>query len=584
MRFIFVTGAVVSGLGKGVTSSSLGALLRARGLRVTAIKIDPYLNVNAGNMSPFEHGEVYVLDDGGEVDLDLGSYERFLGDVHLTGDHNLTTGKLYTHVIQRERRGDYLGKTVQVIPHLTDAIQDWILRVSKLPVTTATTTATTTTTAPIPLDVCLVEVGGTVGDAEQLVYLEALRQLKGRVGVDNVCHVHVSLVPTVGEHKTKPTQRGVRELLSYGLVPDLLVCRTMDKPLSVATINKIAASSGMTPESVISVCDTRNIYAVPIVLAESKADTIILQRLKFTGMMQPDLERWSSLATHISPPDDAVHHHSSTVVIGIVGKYTMLKDAYLSLSHALKHASHHLSKSVGLRWIEADDVEKDAAQALKGIHGLLVPGGFGNRGVEGMIAAVKYARLNQLPFFGICLGLQIACIEWARNILNLANANSTEFDPKTQFAIIHTPATTTTKASDTATDTATVATVATTSGGMDVEVGKMCLGSRLTVVVDEKSLASQVYGGKKSPVERHRHRYQLNLKEFESELTKSGFVVSGRDKLDGSAHIIELPTKIHPFFFAVQYHPEFLSRPFVPSPPFVSFINAAHTHKLVTSK
>lgn len=569
MRFIFVTGSVVSGLGKGVTSSSIGALLRARGVQVTAIKIDPYLNVDAGKMSPFEHGEVFVLDDGSEVDLDLGSYERFLGDVQLTGDHNLTTGKIYTHVIERERRGDYLGKTVQVVPQLTDAIQDWIIRVSKIPTQTA---------AKQENSVCLIEVGGTTGDLEQVVYVEALRQLKARVGVENVCHVHVSLVPTVGEHKTKPTQKGVRELLSYGLVPDVLVCRTMDKPLNSATIHKIAAASGMQPQSVLSVCDTRNIYAVPIVLAEALADTIILQRLKLNQYLsvQPDLKRWSSLAAHISPPDnDSAPHQPNTVVIGIVGKYTALKDAYLSLSHALKHASYHVGqttsaataaaptgqiKSVGLRWIEADDVEKDAAKALAGVHGLLVPGGFGNRGVEGMIAAVKYARTHKLPFFGICLGLQIATIEWARNILNLQNANSTEFDPHTKFPVVYAPY---------------AAVVHDAKGnGLDESVGKMCLGSRVSVV-ESKSLASQVYGGKLEIQERHRHRYQVNLSKYEAELQKSGLIVSGRDKMDRSVHIIELPTTVHPYFFAVQYHPEFLSRPFHPSPPFVSFIQAA---------
>lgn len=585
---MLVTGSVVSGLGKGVTSSSIGALLRSRGLNVTAIKIDPYLNQNAGSMSPFEHGEVYVLGDGGEVDLDCGSYERFLGDVSLTKDHNLTTGKIYSKVFENERRGDYLGKTVQVVPHLTDAIQDWIHSVALMPVTVNIAdqnekTGDQTTGA----DVCLVEVGGTTGDMEGAVYLEALRELKVRVGVENLCHVHVSLVPTVVEHKTRPTQKGVRELLSCGLIPDVLVCRTMDKPMDPNTVNKIARACGMPASCVISVCDTRNIYAVPNVLNKAFVDTIILKRLKLDSFItvQPDLSKWCQLAEHISP---AVSPKESPTVIGIVGKYTALKDAYLSVSHALQHASFAARHPISLRWIEADDLEKQPEAVLSQINGLLVPGGFGNRGIEGMIAAVQYARTHKLPFLGICLGLQIATIEWSRNTLQKPNANSTEFNPTTPHPVIHappptttpptSPTSTTTTTTTTSTTTATANTVVGSVCGLDKSVGKMCLGNR-TTVLGSKSLASVIYGGRVEVVERHRHRYQVNQQWCEA-LVQSGLVLSGHDKADKSVHAIELPLTVHPFFFAVQYHPEFLSRPFQPSPPFLAFVQAAKTHSI----
>jgi CTP synthase (UTP-ammonia lyase) len=911
MKYIVVSGSVVSGLGKGVTSSAIGALLRARGLRVTAMKIDPYLNVDAGKMSPFEHGEVYVLDDGGEVDLDLGSYERFLGNVQLTKDHNLTTGKIYSEVIQRERRGEFLGKTVQVVPHLVCAIQDWIVRVAHTPValtpgtnltqarpattiaaaaqaqaptshdppagrpsaqaeqcTTPRSTAAAMMATAIATEwptvaelthadiihaarsllndtgkltewlgadtrlldellleaefttdemkrwneiagwdlqprhwelaidrrcqaategkrdsnpctpardsnpctpaqrsscvsqggdrtdvpeVCLVELGGSLGDIESMAFYEAVRQLKVRVGPQNLCHVHVTLVPTVGpdggEHKTKPAQRALKDLRSHGIEADLLICRTMDRPLDPDAPGKIAAASGLAPERIVSICNTANIYHVPVVMSSFGVDAAVLRCLGLSATRPANLEAWRALSEHFSPkphhtvastvgfshsrsdaagnPARSAQHAAKSagtdaavgqsiimpavptgtkaaensaswpatdgvcagrdytssklpdrdpagrpeaghltgvagcgaevglsvgqgvVVIGIVGKYTKLTDAYLSLSRALQHAAFAAAAHVELRWIDSDSILENARVALQ-VHGLLVPGGFGSRGVDGMIAAIRYARDNKLPFLGICLGMQLAAVEFARHVADLRAAHSTEFDPTTRHPVVlpalpaaqtpvdglltdcpqpcHGPLAATlvdaqttaqrkhinastqtgeasssqptvdavsavgaqTGGAKTAQDTkdahphplplASTQTLGTKSAGSCLEesVGAMQLGGRFTEIATQ-TVAHQMYGATLVR-ERHRHRYHLNPL-YEARLESAGMVLSGRDAQDKSVHTIELPKSAHPFFFAAQYHPEFLSRPFRPSPPFVAFVRAAATYR-----
>ena len=422
MKYVVVSGGVLSGLGKGVTASSIGVLLKSAGLRVTSIKIDPYLNSDAGTMSPFEHGEVFVLDDGGEVDLDLGNYERFL-DINLSKDNNLTTGKIYSKVIEAERRGDYLGKTVQVIPHITDAIQDWIEDVAKRPADGS---------KEVP-DACIIELGGTVGDIESSPYVEALRQFQFRVGRENVTFVHVSLVPVlgpVGEQKTKPTQHTVKELRGLGISPDILVCRS-SAPLNEETRNKLAAFCHVKPEAVMSTHDVPNIYHVPLMLQEQG----LCEILNVDCSATPLLRDWKEMAHHLDTLTEEVH-------IAMVGKYTDLSDAYLSVIKSLQHAAMAVDRKLVIDWIEASHLEEgwekkqhdDAWKHLRDADGVLVPGGFGDRGIEGKILAAHYARTNNVPYLGICLGLQIATIEFCRNVLGMAGANSTEFEdnPGTQ--------------------------------------------------------------------------------------------------------------------------------------------------------
>ena len=546
MRFIVVSGGVLSGLGKGVTASSIGVLMKSIGYRVSAIKIDPYLNIDAGTMSPFEHGEVFVLDDGGEVDLDLGNYERFL-DVTLTRDNNLTTGKVYSAVIEAERRGDYLGKTVQVVPHITNEIQNWMERVAAIPVDG---------NGAEP-DICIVELGGTVGDIESAPFVEALRQFQFRVGKENFVLVHVSLVPVigvVGEQKTKPTQHTVKELRAAGLSPDFLVCRA-EEPLLPATKDKLALFCHVEPSHVLSAHDVSNIYRVPLMLNEQGVTEMIAEKLNLEiPESRPLFDDWVEMA-------DRVDSLQKTINIAMVGKYTGLTDSYLSVIKALQHSAFKVGAKMEISWVEAASLEakfeeKNAKKyaeswaALKAAHGVLVPGGFGIRGIEGKILAAQYARENGVPYLGVCLGLQVAVIEFARNVLGLEGANSTEFDDKTPHpTVIFMPE------------------------GSKTHMGAtMRLGSRQTNLHSEDCHAFRLYGGAKEVHERHRHRYEVNP-DMIADLEGAGLRFVGKDTEAQRMEIIELAD--HPYYFGTQYHPEFKSRPNRPSPPFLGLVEAA---------
>jgi len=539
MKYVVVSGGVLSGLGKGVTASSIGVLLKSAGLRVTSIKIDPYLNSDAGTMSPFEHGEVFVLDDGGEVDLDLGNYERFL-DINLGKNNNLTTGKIYSKVIEAERRGDYLGKTVQVIPHVTDAVQEWIEDVAHQPADGS---------GEIP-DACIIELGGTVGDIESSPYIEALRQFQFRVGRENVTFVHVSLVPVmgpVGEQKTKPTQHTVKELRGLGITPDILVCRSTS-PLSVETREKLAAFCHVSPQAVMSTHDVPNIYHVPLMLQEQGLCEILGVDHRATDL----LKDWKTMAHHLDTLTEAVH-------IGMVGKYTNLSDAYLSVIKSLQHAAMAVDRKLVIDWIEASHLESDwdneeekksAWDLLKKADGVLVPGGFGDRGVEGKIAAAQYARTTQTPYLGICLGLQVATIEFCRNVLNLEGANSTEFDENAPTAaVVFMPE------------------ISKTHLG-----GTMRLGTRPTLWQVDECKIRTLYGEGEAVDERHRHRYEVNPDLIER-IEAEGLVFVGKDETGQRCEIFELTD--HPYYVGVQYHPEFKSRPGRPSPPFLGLLKAS---------
>ena len=539
MKYVVVSGGVLSGLGKGVTASSIGVLLKSAGLRVTSIKIDPYLNSDAGTMSPFEHGEVFVLDDGGEVDLDLGNYERFL-DINLGKNNNLTTGKIYSKVIEAERRGDYLGKTVQVIPHVTDAVQEWIEDVAHQPADGS---------GEIP-DACIIELGGTVGDIESSPYIEALRQFQFRVGRENVTFVHVSLVPVmgpVGEQKTKPTQHTVKELRGLGITPDILVCRSTS-PLSVETREKLAAFCHVSPQAVMSTHDVPNIYHVPLMLQEQGLCEILGVDHRATDL----LKDWKTMAHRLDTLTEAVH-------IGMVGKYTNLSDAYLSVIKSLQHAAMAVDRKLVIDWIEASHLESDwgneeekksAWDLLKKADGVLVPGGFGDRGVEGKIAAAQYARTTQTPYLGICLGLQVATIEFCRNVLNLEGANSTEFDENAPTAaVVFMPE------------------ISKTHLG-----GTMRLGTRPTLWQVDECKIRTLYGEGEAVDERHRHRYEVNPDLIER-IEAEGLVFVGKDETGQRCEIFELTN--HPYYVGVQYHPEFKSRPGRPSPPFLGLLKAS---------
>ena len=540
MKYIVVTGGVVSGLGKGVTISSMGRLLQACGVRVTAIKIDPYLNVDAGTMSPFEHGEVFVLDDGGETDLDLGNYERFL-NLRLTKDHNITTGKIYRKVILSERRGDYLGKTVQVVPHITNEIQDWIERVAKIP----------TSEDGQEADVCLVEVGGTVGDIESSVFLEALRQFQFRVGSENFVLCFVSLVPILSEEqKTKPTQHGVKDLRSLGLSPSIIFCRSTEQLLD-STREKISNFCHVPSTHVLSVHDVTNVYQVPILLETQKLHELLKAKLSMP-LQDPDLGDWATMANEMA-------EWNETVQICLIGKYTGLQDSYLSVIKALRHAAIACRRKLDLQWVEATALEEnndEAWEKVKQSQGVIVPGGFGNRGFLGKTLAAQYCRENNKPYLGVCLGFQAMVVEYCRNVLGLTGANSTEFDESTPHPVVF-----------------FMPEIDKTTMG-----GTMRLGSRVTKFTHptfsdgSTSVLKRLYKNAESISERHRHRYEVNP-EYVSRIHEGGLMMVGRDETGERMEIAELPG--HSYYVGAQYHPEFKSRPLFPSPPFHGLILAA---------
>src|ERR1700688_132855 len=529
-KYIFVTGGVVSSLGKGVAAASIGCLLESRGLRVTLQKCDPYLNVDPGTMSPYQHGEVFVTDDGAETDLDLGHYERFTS-AHLTRDHNWTTGRFYESIITKERRGDYLGKTVQVIPHVTDEIKSAFRKVAE------------------GADVVLVEIGGTVGDIESLPFLEAIRQMRLELGPENVIFVHLTLVPfipTAGELKTKPTQHSVKELLSIGIQPDILICRS-DRQLPTDLKSKIALFCNMAESCVISAPDVGNIYEVPMSLAAEGLDEQILRLLRLEAPPR-DLSRWLAML-------ETLEHPQGEVRICVVGKYVQLQDAYKSLREALVHGGLANRQRVVFEWIEAEEIDSIAAadKLLRHADGILVPGGFGKRGIAGMVHAITYAREKKIPFFGICLGMQCATIEYARQVSHLSGADSTEFDPQTPHRVIY-------KLRELL--------------GVDEMGGTMRLGA-WPCKIDENSTAFRAYGSTDIS-ERHRPRYAFNC-GYKKPLTDAGFRITGRSPDGKYVEIVEAPD--HPWFLACQFHPEFKSTPLVPHPLFYAFMGAAHAHQ-----
>ncbi|XP_054158184.1 CTP synthase 2-like [Oppia nitens] len=548
MKYILVTGGVISGIGKGVIASSIGTLLKSYALRVTAIKIDPYINIDAGTFSPYEHGEVYVLDDGGEVDLDLGNYERFL-DVTLHKDNNITSGKIYQHVIERERRGDYLGKTVQIVPHLTNAVQDWVERVAAVPVDN-------TNKEP---EVCVIELGGTIGDIEGMPFVEAFRQFIRRVGGHNFCNVHVSLVPhpkTTGELKTKPTQVSVRELNRLGLIPDLIICRS-ERQINEEVREKISNFCNVLPEHVICIHDRSSIYRVPLALEEQGLAKYFAERLRIqlpTIHTRKLMSKWRDLA-------DRHDNMTKEVNIALVGKYTRLQDSYASVVKALQHSALHIHHRLNLTYIDAESLEPEskvkspiqyyeAWQELCKAEGVIVPGGFGPRGVDGMVLAIEWARVNKKPFLGVCLGMQCAVIEFARNVLNWTDANSTEVDDKTSRpVIIDMPE----------------------HHGGDMG-GTMRVGLRTTNFKSgHPSTLKLLYGDVASVDERHRHRYEVNP-DFVADFSAKGLHFVGQDIEGKRMEVMELEDQ--PYFVGVQYHPEYLSRPLKPSPPYLGLLLA----------
>ena len=533
-KHIFVTGGVASSLGKGLTASSLGRLLKLRGLRVTMQKLDPYINIDPGTMNPFEHGEVFVTDDGGETDLDLGHYERFI-DESLSRNSNATTGSIYQAVLAAERRGDYLGKTVQVIPHITDEIKRRIRRM-----------------ASEDVDVVITEVGGTVGDIEILPFLEAIRQYRKEAGRGNVCYIHVTLVPFIGpsgEQKTKPTQHSVTELRSRGIQPDVIVCRS-EESLSPSLKRKISNLCDVDERAVVNAADVRNIYELPLVLHDEGLDTVVCDVLQIEA--KPDLSSWQSVVT-------MVENATKPVRIGLIGKYIELHDAYLSVVESIKHAGFHHGASVEIDWIQAEEVEGLlAAGRLSELDGMVIPGGFGIRGVEGKIAAAAFARENNLPCLGLCLGMQVMTIEYARHVLGMTDAHSTEFDPSTQHPVI-----------DIMNDQRDV-----TDKG-----GTMRLGAYYAVLEPGSKVANAY--GESVVSERHRHRYEFNS-QYRTRFEASGFVCSGTSPDRRLVEFIEL--KDHPFWVGTQAHPEFKSRPDRPHPLFRDMIGASLEYRAAAKR
>ena len=537
---IFVTGGVVSSLGKGIAAASLAAILEARGLRVTMMKLDPYINVDPGTMSPFQHGEVYVTDDGAETDLDLGHYERYLR-TRLSRKNSVTTGRIYENVIRKERRGDYLGGTVQVIPHITDEIKRCIVDATE------------------GFDVGLVEIGGTVGDIESLPFLEAIRQIRSERGPEGALFMHLTLVPFIaaaGELKTKPTQHSVKELRSIGIQPDILLCRS-EQPLPDSDRRKIALFTNVSERAVISAIDLDNIYKLPTFFHEQGLDEIVLERLHIQAA-PADLSEWNAVV-------DACEHPVDEVTIGIVGKYIDHQDAYKSLAEALKHGGLRQRTKVKLKWVESSQVEDEGASALAGVDGLLVPGGFGDRGFEGKVLTAQYARESAIPYFGICYGMQAAVVDYARHVAGLDGANSTENDKASPHPVI-----------------GLITEWRTASGELERRSEASDLGGTMRLGLQDQrlkpgTLARELYG-KDVVGERHRHRYEFNNR-YRTQLEDAGLVISAKSMDDLLVEMIELPRSQHPWFLACQAHPEFLSTPRDGHPLFIGFVRAAREHK-----
>lgn len=531
-KYIFVTGGVVSSLGKGITAASLGRLLKSRGYRVTIQKFDPYINIDPGTMSPYQHGEVFVTDDGAETDLDLGHYERFI-DINLSKNSNTTTGKIYQSVINKERRGDYLGGTVQVIPHITNAIKERVFIVGQQD----------------NADIVITEIGGTVGDIESLPFLEAIRQVKKEVGRNDVLYIHVTLVPYIaaaGELKTKPTQHSVKELRSIGISPDIIVCRS-EKPISKEMREKMAMFCDVDPDAVIQNLTAKSIYQVPMLMEEQGLDSIVLRKLELEDKPK-DMSGWHDMVDRI------LKKYDQKVTIAVVGKYVALQDAYISITESLRHAAVANEAELEIKWVNAEEIEADSVdmdKVMEGVNGILVPGGFGNRGIEGKIKAIQYAREHKLPFFGICLGMQCAVIEFARHVCGMADANSSEFAPETTHPVIDLM-----------------------PEQLDVEDmgGTMRLGLYPCKVYPH-TLTQKAYK-QELIYERHRHRYEFN-NAFRETIVSKGLQLGGTLPNGRLVEIVELPESVHPWFLGAQFHPEFKSRPTNPHPLFRDFIGAA---------
>ncbi|MDP2108676.1 MAG: CTP synthase [Rhodocyclaceae bacterium] len=538
-KYVFVTGGVVSSLGKGIAAASLGAILESRGIKVTHLKLDPYINVDPGTMSPFQHGEVFVTEDGAETDLDLGHYERFTS-AKMGKRNNFTTGQIYESVIKKERRGEYLGKTVQVIPHITDEIKLYIKRGAE------------------GADVAIVEIGGTVGDIESLPFLEAIRQMGFVEGKSNACYIHLTLlpyIPTAGELKTKPTQHSVKELREIGIQPDILLCRA-DRPIPDEERRKIALFTNVQPEAVIAALDADSIYKIPLMLHDQMLDELVCHKLNILAKAA-NLSAWNKLV-------EALEHPKHEVNIAFVGKYVDLTESYKSLTEALVHAGMHTCSKVKIHYLDSEEIETQGPQALAAMDAVLVPGGFGRRGTEGKIAAIRYARENQLPYLGICLGMQLATIEFARHVAELPGANSTEFDAETPHPVV-----------------ALIAEWLDREGRIekrDVNSdlgGSMRLGAQRCPVLPG-TLAATIYG--KEVNERHRHRYEVN-NAYVPKLEAAGLVISARTPTENLPEMMELPHSVHPWFVGVQFHPEFTSNPRTGHPLFIAFVKAALAHR-----
>ena len=540
-KYVFVTGGVVSSLGKGIAAASLGAILESRGIKVTMLKLDPYINVDPGTMSPFQHGEVFVTDDGAETDLDLGHYERFISQ-RMARRNSFTAGQVYETVIKKERRGEYLGKTVQVIPHITDEIKFQVKRGAE------------------GAEVAIIEVGGTVGDIESLPFLEAIRQMGFEEGRNNTCYIHLTLLPWIaaaGELKTKPTQHSVKELRGIGIQPDILLCRA-DRDIPEEERRKIALFTNVAPEAVISAIDADSIYKIPGLLHDQMLDEIVCHKLDILAKAA-DLSSWEKITFALANPKHEVN-------VAFVGKYVDLTESYKSLTEALIHAGIHTESKVKIHFIDSEDIERDGTDVLKTMDAILVPGGFGKRGTEGKIAAIGFARKNKIPYLGICLGMQLAVIEFARNQAHMADANSTEFNPDSSHQVVG--LITEWKAAD--------GKVETRSEDSDLG-GTMRLGAQACPIVPN-TLAASIYGAQVN--ERHRHRYEVN-NNYVEQLKAAGLVISARTPTEDLCEMIELPQNVHPWFVACQFHPEFTSNPRSGHPLFIAYVNAALAHQHV---